>query len=466
MNLNDVIKELKKGNNLEKNLPVYGKALAFSYHRMAAYHLAMDLTEYYDVINESTDEASSACRELLKETAAMIKSCAVPGEYKVSEENISKIDNIRNSVLKQIDDIGDYTFFLQLYEHLLNRAEYRSSGKIFDFDEESFAEDVCAFVDTKEAISTNERIQAVMGELPVRMTFSKFMDIIGKGCRYYIGARSDMAEAFFESMHDCVRPVTLDGLNKEYEKLYEICEKLIKTDCNAIGADECREAASMVETAAVEISETLKLYLCLADIVNHFYIYLLTKPYVFEESSDIKKSEAVIGEFFRAVDKGSFLTPDEDIVGLLRELTKKQEKLLGEHMMLEDVFYEMITLYARQIDELALNGLYDSLYDSSRMFNESALSPLGQRKTYFAVDSAWIDAKLSQLLAHYKNCFASMERSVKRAQMAFTIGALPVVFDNLSDFKAYVRDSLLSCSDKAAKTASEELISQIMASDF
>lgn len=461
-----MIKDLKKGNNLERNLPLYGRALAFSYHRMAAYHLAMNLTEYYDVINESSAEAASMCRELLEETAAVIKSCAVPGAAPVLEEAVNKIDGIRNRVLKQIDDIGDYTYFLQLYEHLLNRAEYRNTGKISDFDEESFADEVCAFVDTKEAISTNERIQAVMGELPVRMTFVKFMDIVSKGCRYYTGARNDMAEAFFEGMKVCVRPVTLDGLNKDYKKLYDICSRLIETDCDTVDADECRRAAAMVETAAADISETLKLYLYLADIVNHLYIYMLTKAYVLEETSDIKKSEAVIGEFFSSVDKGSFLTPDEDIVGLLRELTKKQEKLLGEHMMLEEVFYEMITLYAGQIDALALNGLYNSLYCCSRMFNESALSPLRQRKSYFAVDAAWIDAQLLKLQAYYKDCFESMGRSVKRAEMAFTIGALPVVFDSLADFKAYVKESLSSCSDQALKKASAELISQIMASDF
>lgn len=71
MDINQLIKALKKGNNLEQNLSLYGNMLAGSYHRLAAYHLAMNLTEYYDEICGSGGER---CEKLLQEITEVLRA--------------------------------------------------------------------------------------------------------------------------------------------------------------------------------------------------------------------------------------------------------------------------------------------------------------------------------------------------------------------------------------------------------
>ena len=80
MNLNKLIKEIKSGNNLEEHLSAYGNSLAMSYYRQASYHLAMNLTEYYDAVSEGKGELADECRVMLSEVMTMIKS-AVEGDY-------------------------------------------------------------------------------------------------------------------------------------------------------------------------------------------------------------------------------------------------------------------------------------------------------------------------------------------------------------------------------------------------
>ena len=70
MDINQLIKALKKGNNLEQNLSLYGNMLAGSYHRLAAYHLAMNLTEYYDEICGSGANAVKNCFRRLQKCFA------------------------------------------------------------------------------------------------------------------------------------------------------------------------------------------------------------------------------------------------------------------------------------------------------------------------------------------------------------------------------------------------------------
>lgn len=455
-----MIKSLKKGNNLEQNLSLYGNMLAGSYNKIAAYQLAMNLTQFYDEIRESND---AACKEMLEETTAVLQA-AFSGENTDIEMLVNTTDRIRKRFIKEIKDLQAYTYFFKIYEHIFNRIEY-SFKDAAPVDEEAFAGEVRDFVDTGDAIISNDYIQMVMGELPVRMTMMRFMDMVKKGCACYTGVRSDMAERFFEYMSDCVRPLTTDILNQSNETLYAAAQTFEAVDLKAVDEDGCKKAmATLSETTAV-ITGALMPRLYLAELINPLYIYLLTQNYVLAELPETKKAKLVIEEFLKSEAKGSFLTPDEDIVGLLTELTKKQEKLTGEHMLLENAFYEIVTLYPGQIDGLALNGMYNSLYYCSSMFNEGALSKIGKRKPYFSVDAAWIDAKTTELQNHYEALLSGTDRMIKRAQMAQVIGEIPVIFDNMDDFSAYVITSLSSCADKSEKAASVALIRALMEDD-
>lgn len=470
MDINNLIKSLKKGNNLEQNLSLYGNMLAGSYNRMAAYHLAMNLVQYYDEIAGCGDEKTGA---LLSGTAEVLETvfkeagssddAAAAGMD--METAVNKIDKIRGTLIKEIGDLQAYTYFFQIYEHMLNRIEYRLSGKITETDVEAFADEVKNFVNTGDVISSNERIQAVISELPVRMTMMKFTDMVRAACRCYTGVRNDMAERFFEAMAESVRPLTTKGLNMDFKKLYESVKSFESVNLQEVGSEGCEKLMAVLADVTEALGASLLPRLYLSEIVNHLYIYMLTKNYVQGQLPDTKKAETVINEFIRSEEKGSFLTPDEDIVGILTGLTKRQEKLTGEHMLLENAFYEIITLYPSQIDGLCLNGMYNSLYYCNCMFNEGALNPIGKRSTYFAVDASWIDAESEKLCSHYKAMLSGTDRTVKRAQMAFILGSLPVVTDSIDDFEAYVSASLLACDDKIARAASMSLIGEIIRGD-
>ena len=144
MDLNKLIKDIKRGKNIEQSLPDYAGALAGSYYNQALYMLAMDLTSDYDLIREDTGADSAYVQQLLDELTEIIdaavikdthfadafngsvkddlKEAAEDGANENTDEKATdamktlakRTEAIRNAILKKLDTFGGYTYFMQI----------------------------------------------------------------------------------------------------------------------------------------------------------------------------------------------------------------------------------------------------------------------------------------------------------------------------------------------------------------
>ena len=129
---------------------------------------------------------------------------------------------------------------------------------------------------------------------------------------------------------------------------------MLSLDIENLTESEYKEAADELIEAGKYIADNLTAYLRLIEIVNDLLIVMMTVPYVMHFSDDMKKAVAVIKEQISAERKGTFLRPDEDIVGLLSYLTDRQPVYQGEHMMLEDALYGILESRVLSLDYLIL----------------------------------------------------------------------------------------------------------------
>ena len=237
MDLNKLIKDIKRGKNIEQSLPDYAGALAGSYYNQALYMLAMDLTSDYDLIREDTGADSAYVQQLLDELTEIIdaavikdthfadafnesikddlKETAEDGANENTDEKATdamktlakRTEAIRNAILKKLDTFGAYTYFMQIYEYILNRMENSAAGTK-NTDAKAFAGELLSVISADTDVeSVNMKIQEVLGELPVRLTVGRFFDMIKQGCKCYAGTRNDIVDAFMESIERCARPV-------------------------------------------------------------------------------------------------------------------------------------------------------------------------------------------------------------------------------------------------------------------
>lgn len=463
MDLNKVIKDLKKGNNIEKNLSLYGNEMAKSYFNMASYMLAMNLTSNYDLIEEDDSIESDNVKALFKTVVEVIEKVIVEEDLSDLKECTERIRVVRDTIIKKTDALDDYTYVLQTYEHLLNRVEYRFKTYEPTTDLKTFQEDIMLYVSgggSAEVI--NDRIRMIMGELPVRLTASKFLDMVGACGRYYKGVRNDIAGEFFERMKNCARLLSLDMLDSETTPLYEACRKVLALDVENITEQDYKNAVNVLSDASKYIVENLTSYLRLVDIVNNLLVMLLTVAYVPVFTRDMQKACAVIKEVISAQKKGTFLRPDEDIVGLLSALTDRQPVYQGEHMMLEDALYEILTQHKTDIESL-YGELFKGLHTCLQLSGASVLSKTVEEAAYFSVDQLWINKKIIETEMHFKNVFETMGRPYRRAVMSVTLGCMPVVFDRLEDFADYISRSLEGCRDQDEREACISIIGDIIA---
>ncbi|MCI6017611.1 MAG: hypothetical protein MRZ59_01990 [Clostridiales bacterium] len=464
MDLNKVIKELKRGYNIEKNLSVYGNALAKSYCNQAMYMLAMNLVSNYDLIEENDCHDAENVRKMFDEVVHVIENVVVDGDFSALGTNISKVTAIRDEIIKKTDAIDEYTYVLQVYEHLLNRAEYRFKDMPETEDIQEFKDQVMIYISgSNQPELINERIKSVMGELPVRLTMTKFLDMINTGSQCYKGVRNDIAEEFFEHLNACARPISPKRLDKDCDVLYKVCEKMLSLDIENLTESEYKEAADELIEAGKYIADNLTAYLRLIEIVNDLLIVMMTVPYVMHFSDDMKKAVAVIKEQISAERKGTFLRPDEDIVGLLSYLTDRQPVYQGEHMMLEDALYVILNDHKKDIDALMFGDLYHVLHTCLQLSSVSVLTKLKDEEAYFTVDQIWLNQMTAKTDRHFEEVLAPMTRPFKRAVIALTFSCMPVIFDRLDDMGEYIVRSIEGCRDLSERAASIDIIKNMMA---
>ena len=231
-------------------------------------------------------------------------------------------------------------------------------------------------------------------------------------------------------------------------------------------ADEAKrtELTEQMEQAAVYLTEMIRSYVYLADLVNDVWLITMTRPYVVSFNKDMTKSVTVIHEFMKSENKGTFLTPDEDIVGLLRELTDRQNVYQGEHMMLEDALFGIVTERRDVINELKLTEVFEYLKTCALITSTAIIGEVKPYEQFFTVDAAYIENAVTQLETHFKSVFETVDRMKKRAMMALTIGSLPVVFDSMEEVEDYIVYTLDSCRDVSEKAASMNLLRQMFMS--
>lgn len=464
MELNKVIKELKRGNNIEKNLTVYGNALAKSYYNMSIYMLAMNLSSNYDLIEEEQSADASVVKELFKKVVDVIDAVIVNDDLSNLSEHIRTVFGIRDEIIRRTDMLDEYTYMLQIYEHLLNRAEFRFKNYTELNDLDDFKDEVMIYISgSNNAELINQRIQMVMGELPVRLTTARFFDMMRSCSQCYVGVRNDMAEEYFDHIRECARPINMDNLNPGYAELYNICQQMLALDIENISQEDCTSAVAKITSAGQFIAANLKVWLYLIDIVNDLLIVMITAPYVMTFSGDMKKAATVIKEVLSAEKKGTFLRPDEDIVGLLTDLTDRQPVYQGEHMMLEDALYVVISDHHQEIDTLLLGDLYKELQLCVQLAAVTVFAKLDERQEYFTIDKSWLNKQLAQTENHFEEVFKGLGRPFKRAIMALAFSCMPVVFDRLDDMAEYLVRSLEGCRDRAERAACIDILRDIMA---
>lgn len=460
MNINRLIKDLKNGNNPEENLSVYSQLLLSSYERLTLGKFALNFTEKYDVLAKEEGDTG----EILSVIASITRKVG-SGQTETLAQDMIRLDDARGKVLSNLDQLEEYLHYFQLYEHIFNRMNYRFEESLSLTDDTALGDKLMSYITEKQDAETvNERIQAVLGELPVRLTNTKFFELLEKGCSCYAGARNDMAENFFARMERCAALPSLERLDSGRGDLYDLAKEFDHLSLNDVDKDQCREYMAKLSLAGSMVARDLSNNVDLLELINSLYIILITQPYTVSEPKECTELRNILRSYMRAVDSGDFLDIDADILGGLSKTVEDQQKYLGEHMLLEDALDSIYEKNAQSIDGMVLGGIYKTLRTAGRLFMTNSRADISELCPYYTVSREAVMARIRKLEEIYEHSFKNCGQVMKRSLISMALDNMPVPFDSLEKVEAYIRQSLASCTEQYERAAVDALLNDFIQS--
>lgn len=422
------------------------KQLSAAY-RYSYVRLALNYYTFYEEmcenngISEQTKEYSLQFNRILK-------------GFMEGGAELFQLDQLRDQIIKTIETISIYTECFEIYEYVFNRMErrFRDGVKITESVEELSERLMEFLMSSKDSVVMNERIQQVIGELPVRFTRQKFYTMLFDGLSVYTGSEKES----LENMMYLLRTVTMvrkpEHMDQEYRDLYEISEQFKQADYRHMEQAEFRNCMVKIKYATDKLLGDIGIYLLFQDLINDLYVLMLTEQSAMMDLYEKQTLEKIVNSVLEKFLAGNTSFVEADITKLLYELEGKQESAMERYQSYpapeEDSEDESVKL-VKTVDRLLSGSFFAELIEDE------------DQETGVA-DRAFIEQKTSEFIKELDQVFAESSKPVVRAIMAKLLSSLPLAFDTLDDFQAYVSGSLGSCSDRAERECCMELLDQVM----
>ena len=480
-NMRQICREIQQGNNLEVNLPQFFNRLVTLYEQYAEIKFTMHYYTFYESYIDSNLDKTPDTKQLLAEVNHIIKGCLLSDFSGEKMENgVKRLDAVRNQIMNQMKMLTAYTDVLQNYEYVLNRIEYRFRDDLVDINNDEFATEILRYIfDSKDNVIINDKIKEVIGQLPVRITKSKYFEIIRDSISIYKGSDSSTLDTFIYMLKTGAMLYTQEGMDTDYPDLFCLRKEFQSLDYKNLTQEEYDIYSNKIKSAATSINNSVDFYYGMQEIVNHLYVMLLTSPYAYMEGG--YKMESVEGEMkylllpidqdtnvLRSIIEDinkSFLANEKSTISKETEeklcyTEGKQETLSEEFEALEPVLSDIKSCHISLVESLMLGRVFYCLDTSQKLLSDSLFVELNQMESNDIpqADQAHIAKVQEELIAGLTELFLENSKNVGRAVIANTINKTPIFLMTTNDVMDYVKNSLEQCHDLAEKIACVNII--------
>ncbi len=418
--------------------------------------LALNFFLFYEEMPETYEEENGSQKELDRLFMELLGKF-LSGE---SEELLEAAGELRKQVQQEMLQVMAYSDGLQIYEYVLNRMERRFQKCLpLETDETGVAANLMRYIAApKDAAVQNQRIQMIVGQLPVRFTKQKYFGMVHDALTSYIG--SDPAG--LEDMMYLLRSgsmVSLAGMKqKSYKKLDRIFAEFQKLSFKEMDKSTYENARSQAEEAGNMVTALMSYCTNLQEMVNDLYILCLTRESAVRDAGEEKKAAKIIKGLWQLYCQGN------------REIPEELEDCLSNLEGIQEAYYEKYqqTDFSRKDGR---DGTEEEREDTrrgemvDRLMSSSTFAVLETGKTSGSVSREDVEAAADLFFSELGPVLSSCQKPVARAIMATTLSYLPVCFNSPEEIRDYIQGSLSCCTDQFEKEACMELLVQIMESD-
>lgn len=449
-----LIKEIKMGKNLEENIKKYVYGLAGLYYQQAFVESAYNYYSFYEEIMEKGADRKDLIEELLpgaqKGARALISGS---GEWK---DAIEALDAGRRQIMKKMEVLTAFTDRLQVYEYVINRIEKRYEEKTQEtIDENEFCQALAQYIfSIKDNIVINESVKEVLAQLPVRMTKTRYFELIRNSLSLYKGSDQESAQSYLYMLRTSAMLYQPEGIDEYFPEFMEILKEFEEADYNNLTKDEFLKLEGDMEEMAGSLLKLTDLYVMAQGLYNSLYGGILSMTLREDDMSfeGQEYGQNVFRAVYEALEKGEEIKPDE-IEESLVKMEGFQEKTLSDLHIYEGALEDIKDMAKEEAAIFSKIG---------KLMSSSLFASLEEEKEILPADEGYIKRVTEELIEELCVLFKEKPQIVKRAVMAGTLSKIPVFFASANEVLDYIKNSLEQCRDYGEKYGSIEILSRMM----
>lgn len=302
----NLLTEIKAGKNMEENLGKYSNRLMEIYYEYALIDFTMNYFTYYEVVKYNENPQIQKINHLTDSVNHIIKEAVLNKfDSTVMEQSIEKLLTIRKEIMDKMQSLTAYTDSFQIYEYVLNRLELNYADEVLDMDDTSVTREILQYVfDTKDNVVINDKIKEVIGQLPIRMTKSKFFDLLSNSLTVYKGADKSSVDYYLYMMRTSAMLYKTSNMKEDFKDLADYLAELSKVDYKNLDKETYLNLVSGVQERAGFIKDMVDAYVLLITLINNLCVLLMTNPYAGCSEEEAEKScKDIINELNKNFEK-------------------------------------------------------------------------------------------------------------------------------------------------------------------
>ena len=463
--MNFTAKEIINGKNLEINLPKFGTGLMSTFNSYSFIRLAMNYYTYYEMISES-DINDNILKNLIVRFNDTIKNGVLSSDIGDEQTKVlAEVVAVRDEIIDIMKGLTSLADIFNIYEYVLNRIEYnfKDGGHILIETDENFANYVMSYIlSDKDNVVMNTRICETVRELPVRMTKSKFFELLHTGLAVYKDSEKQSIDDFLFMLRTASMLEINDTAFKLSEDIESIYREFKHTDFSTVTDEKYRDLSAKLQLATSFIQNMVNKYMMFAEVINDAYVVVLSNPYIKEVPKEHNACVTIIETLYKRFLAENPLEDDIEIENYFFELEGKQEEYYRNFSSVLNSLEISADTHKDTINSLGLDTMYNSLNIIRQLVSGSIFVEFDVAVNTDIADSEYIEEKFMSLKKEYECFFKENVKLVNRAVMAHVLSSLPIFFNNADEIKSYIKQSISQCSDSAEKLACYEIFHSLM----
>lgn len=451
-NIKQVENEIRKGDDLHANIPIYINEMASLYGEYSYQNLAMNLSILVDRNSDYDEEGMNKYNQPLYDDILAETKKLVEGEFdpEALKASIAKVVGLRETVKHRMEAVTAYVDDFVIYEHILNRLEPKFEHvEIEATSNDDLAREILRWIfSDDESALVNERIRTATSCLPIRLTKQKMLDLVDTTFSLYESSDKRAIDNFDYMLRSATGLIEIPEQYDVYVNVKELLDELKNADYKELELnhyydlkDDYRIGSNLVEALADELTD-------LQGLCNSLLAVLLTRQYfTMEAEKNIKPTVEIIEKLLKGCD---------DFDALFAGTEGKIEKLNMRIQDEESVLLVIKENHRKVVEELMLTAPFERLLMTTKLCSESAFANLMEDDV--TIDHEYLEQVRTKFAADLEQKLKNGNRLLNRAVMAQLFRELPVMMASHNEVMTYVRNALDACTDLGERQISINLI--------